>query len=580
MTRRGWRAPSTGTSYAGRSFTGSSLTGSSFTGARWRIVVAGLLCALAVIGPAGPASAHATLVSTDPADGAVLDAAPQQAVFTFSETVSLPEGGVSVYDAKGDPLDADATAQDTEMTVDLPGDLADGTYVVAWRVVSADGHPVAGSLTFSVGRASGVVRAPETDPPSEGGTKVPLSIVQGLGYLGLLLAAGLTVFLVLLLPDDNKAGRARGRLLALRRAAAWVAGAAALLALPLSSGYQRGLGLLEALNPVEWAAPSTNDLISAGLVLAGLIVVVGSPASGLTTRGARALPLLGVAALVTAPALAGHSRAFPPELPVLVTDIAHLLAGSVWLGGLVGLAITLPTMAGRAASAADLLGRFSSAAAGTLALLVGSGALLAWRIVGSRDNLFGTGYGRLLLVKLAVVAVAIGVAAVNRYLLLPRTRRAAGFGDGQAAAGAVGRAVTVESGVLVAVLLLTGFLANQPPRPEPLAVPDGRTGVATGSLGELSVLGTLAPRARGQNVLRVQIQDASGEPVAYDARPVVSVRSDDVDLGEVTLRSVATGTFEADVVIPTDGVWTVGVGLRLSRFDNPVTTLEFDVPAD
>ena len=222
---------------------------------------------------------------------------------------------------------------------------------------------------------------------------------------------------------------------------------------------------------------------------------------------------LGTCLAVVAPALTGHSRAFEPQAPVIALDIAHVLAGSVWLGGLVGLAITLPTIAGRGTHAAQALARFSTLAAGVLAALVGTGGLLAWRIVASWENLFGTRYGWLLLTKIALVGVAAAIAAWNRYVLVPRARADGGHQERRTAAVHVGRVVTIEAAVIVVVLALTGFLVNQSPRAEAVVIPDGRTGVQTTQLGnDFKVLATLTPARVGQNTVLVQLQDLAGSP--------------------------------------------------------------------
>ena len=102
---------------------------------------------------AAPASAHAELIDTDPAEGSVVETAPDTVTLTFNEPVRLTSQEIAVYDAAGDEVGSTAGASGTEVTVDLTGaaDLADGTYVVSWNVLSGDGHPISGALTFSVG---------------------------------------------------------------------------------------------------------------------------------------------------------------------------------------------------------------------------------------------------------------------------------------------------------------------------------------------------------------------------------------------------------------------------------------------
>ncbi len=216
------------------------------------------------------------------------------------------------------------------------------------------------------------------------------------------------------------------------------------------------------------------------------------------------------------------------------------------------MALSLPALAGRSRAAAETLARFSGLAAGLLTLLVASGSLMAWRIIGSWDDLFGTTYGRLLIVKVMIAALAVAIAAWNRFALLPRIVGATDRPERLDAASEIRRAVAAEASVLVAVLLVTAFLVNQPPRQAPPVVSPADTGVVTGDLGEdLRVLGTMSPRAVGTNTVTIQLQDLTGEPVEPVRPPTVRVRSSTVDLGNLALTSSDAGTYRAEVVLPT-----------------------------
>ncbi len=551
---------------------------------RWRgclgLLASALVGVVLALAPASPAAAHASLVRTDPTEGQVLPESPGVARLTFDETVSVPAGGVQLFDADGDVVSSEASARDAVLIVDLPETLADGSYVVSWRVVSADGHPVAGALTFSVGQPSAVVTPPSSpNETSSSSVRGALSAVQGAGYLGLFLGAGLLVFAAWLLPPLPRLDVLRRRLARVAQASAAVAVLAGLLQLPLSGAYQQGLDLVDVLSAAAWSGAWGRELLALLLLAGGLgpaVALLGDrPLSG----AGRVVGTVGAAVALVSPSLVGHSRAFPPQVLVILTDALHLAVGAVWLGGLVGLAMSLPALAGRARAAAETLGRFSSFAAVLLAVLVAAGAVLAWRIVGSWEDLFSTNYGRLLIVKVTIAALAIGIAAWNRYALLPRILAATGNTERREAATEIRRTVGAEASVLVAVLLVTGFLVNQSPRTTPPAIEANRTGVVTGQLGEdLRVLATLSPRARGKNSLTIQLQDLAGEPVEQPRPPTVRVSSDAVDLGDVRLARSDAGTFSGETVIPTGGTWRVQVSLRLDEFENPVASLSFRIP--
>lgn len=543
-----------------------------------RLAIAAAGCVVIAVGPAGPAAAHATLVRSNPTEGAVLPRAPETAEFTFDETVSLPDQGVQVYDADGGTVDSSASARDKVVTVDLPDRMATGTYVVTWRAVSGDGHPIAGSLTFSIGRPSAKVAAPKPTDADSPAVAAALSTLQGTGYLGLFVAVGLAVFTSILLPRTVTLGRARTRLQLLAQVAATVALLAAALAIPLTVVYQQGLGLARIAAPATWLEASPTALIGFALLAVGFTLLGQNVSGAGSDRRTRGYALGGVALAVIAPALTGHTRAFSPEPLVVATDILHVLAGSVWLGGLVGLALALPALAGREDAAAQTLARFSTAAAGILVALTGTGLILAWRILASWENLFGSTYGRLLLVKLAVVLVVVAIAAWNRFLLLPRVRAYGGIPGRKSTTARIGGTVRVEAALLVVALLLTGFLVNKSPRAATATEAEERPGVQTAELGDLAVRATMAPGTRGQNTIRVQIQDAAGRPVKLTRLPTVSIRSDDLDFGEVPVTRAGAGTCTADVLIPVAARVELQVSLRQGRFDNPVATMAFQVP--
>jgi copper transport protein len=543
-------------------------------GPRRLLVVAGLVAllhALILLVGASPASAHASLIGTDPAEGEVLAKTPDVVTFTFDERVSLSDQSIRVFDAQGEPVSAEATSEDTVVSADLPDELDDGTYVVTYRVVSADGHPIAGSLTFSIGAPSESVVPPDFDADPPRSMRVALKTVQALGYVGLLLAAGLVIFRCWLLGGARVSTGARDVLTRVHWGAMGLAVLAWAATVPLDGAYQQGLGLRGAVgaDAVDLSLVG-DDLVVLGLITVGLVL-------GLLAPRARDFATLGAAVAIAAPSVIGHTRAYEPVSLLIVTDVLHLAAGATWLGGLVGLGLTLPSLAGRSRDVAEVLARFSGVAAVVLGLLVVSGSLLGWRIIGSWSGLFGTTYGRLLMVKVGIVALVAGVAWWNRVRLLPRARDAVGHDELRRAADGVRRAVRVEALLIVAVLGVTGFLTNQSPRDEPESAVPAADRVDSAPIGDYQVLITLDPGTRGPNTLAVQIQDQAGEPLDLFAAPAVSVSNDSVDLGSLVLSPVGAGTYTAPVVFPASGAWEAQVSLRETEFDNPVAIVDLDV---
>ncbi|MBC2933828.1 copper resistance protein CopC [Nocardioides sp. zg-1228] len=533
--------------------------------------------ALVVLG-AAPASAHAELVDSDPAEGAVVETAPEVVTLTFNEPVRLTAQEIAVYDAAGEPVEATAGASGTEVTVELPGaaDLADGSYVVSWNVLSGDGHPVAGALTFSVGAPSASVSAPPEAETSSAAVTVLRDVLSIVTLVGLLLAAGLALFVAQVLPRTWPGTTTRARLRRLMTYAAAAGAVGAVLQVPVAAVYGQGLELTDVASALD-PGLVVNEVLGAVLVVVGMGLLVRTTTDSPPSRAGGAL-LVGAAVLALAgPSLVGHTRAFAPTPLLVAADVLHLVAGATWLGGLVGLALSLRALAGREVVAAATLARFSSLAAGVLLAVAATGTLLGWRILGSWGALVATRYGWLLLAKVGVALLVAALGGWNRWRTLPAVTRAVGFGDRERAAAAVTRTVRVEAALLVVLLAITGVLVNQSPRAASVAPVSGTTGVGTATAGDLRVLAVLDPRRTGPNTLLVQVQDAAGEPYDPPVNPVVEMRTDGLDIGTVTVTPIAAGTYRGEVVVPRAGEWEVQVSVALSPFDNPVTTLRLTV---
>ncbi|MGI5186937.1 copper resistance protein CopC [Promicromonospora sp. CA-289599] len=536
----------------------------------WLLLLA-VVCAL-LLGPAVSASAHATLVRTDPAHGAVLETAPERITFGFNESVIGVPTGIKVFDATGEEVASTASVHGSELFVDLDEKVGDGTLVVVWRLVSEDGHPIGGSLSFSVGAPSDVVDVPSADADAVTDAPFALGLVRGLGYVGLLVAAGVAAFTVLFLPRDGGADRSRSRLRPVARVAAGVAALGWGLAVPLVALYQLGVPASAITEGSTWSALAPAEYVVPAVVVAGLALAAGAlPASAAPGRTRAGLVLAGSALAVTAPAFTGHTRAATPEALVIGVDVLHLAAGTLWLGGLVAIALVLGDLA-RGDSGAVVLGRFSAWAAGLLAVLVVAGTVLAWRIAGSWDALLDSGYGALLLVKVLAALVAVGIAAWNRFALMPRVRTRS---------TPLVRTALAEAGVLVVVLLVTGFLVDRSPESATAVTSAEESAASAGEpvvLGQISARIALDPPAVGPATLTITMTDALGEPAEGYEAPRLSLKSGEVDLGEVQVASLGPGVYAGEVVLPTGGEWEVQVSLRTTEFDNPVRTVTFNVP--
>jgi hypothetical protein len=143
----------------------------------FRIGLVALFAAVAAVALAGPASAHDTLLSSDPADGSTVQTAPATVTLTFDQPVQDFEPVVTVTGPDGQSYQSGSPTVDSTVVTNAVGPLTTaGEYVIAYRVVSADGHPVVGEVKFQfAGAPATPAGSPTTSPPSAGAGSVPTS---------------------------------------------------------------------------------------------------------------------------------------------------------------------------------------------------------------------------------------------------------------------------------------------------------------------------------------------------------------------------------------------------------------------
>ncbi|MER8156126.1 copper resistance protein CopC [Streptomyces sp. NPDC094472] len=388
-------------------------------------LLAALLCALSV--GASSASAHAALTSTDPADGSVVKTAPREVTLNFSEGVLLSGDSVRVLDPKGKRVDTGKTAhaggKSSTAAAGLHSGLPDGTYTVAWKAVSEDSHPVSGAFTFSIGAPSKTTAKVPTGEASDSTVSTLYGIGRYAAYGGFAALVGGCVF----------AGFCRSsRPVRKIAVGGWVTVfTASLLLLLLRGPYTDGEGIggildLGRLGDVLSTKPGAallSRLLLLGAAAVFLAVLFGSYTRRTGEREADARRRqdlafgLGFGGTVMAVglsatwAMAEHASVGLQRQLAMPVDIIHLIAVGVWLGGLASLAVTLRAgePVGRAA-----VRRFSRLAFGSVVALVVTGLYQSWRQVGSWGALTDTEYGRWLLVKVGLVAVLLGIAAISR----------------------------------------------------------------------------------------------------------------------------------------------------------------------
>lgn len=390
------------------------------------------------------AAAHALLASSDPASGAAVAQPPAVVRLVFTEAVEPAGTSAHVVDGNGTAMDTGQSFPARDRLDVAVRSLANGTYTVQWTSLSVDGHAARGSFSFSVGAGA----------PTEGG-KLLLrqhgAASQFFLLVGLTASLGMVAFAGLVLPPGT-AWPDRRLVLATAALMATVAFFGAMLV--LGDGVD-GSGLGTAFLTRTRAGLLWTLRAAALAVAVPLLWRHGRKAAAAPLA---ALPLALLVGCVLATSATSHAAALPSNAPVNeALDALHLLAASLWAGGVLGLLVWLPGQPVEAVARA--VGRFSPLAVGSVAVLLAAGTARGLVQLHRLEALWTTRYGGLLLAKVALAIILVGLGAVQRYRIHPRLRAGGGVQTFQ-------RTLAFEALLMAAVLAFTGLLTSaSPPAP-------------------------------------------------------------------------------------------------------------------
>ncbi|MFO7590475.1 MAG: copper resistance protein CopC [Acidimicrobiia bacterium] len=571
-------------------------------------------CALvvgAVLVTAAPASAHADLVTSDPSPGAVLDASPASVDLEFTEPVTVANGAIRVFDADEVRVDEGVVeVSDRIASLALP-ELDDGAYVVTWRITSDDGHPVSGAFTFQVGSGSGPSATSRevtgladrllADQGGEAIVGVVYGVARWLVFVGLALLIGGTAFTVMW-TGARRAGATR-RVIRIGWATTAVATVVSIL---VYGPYVAGLGLGDAFS-TSLLGDTLSERQGQVWIARIVLLVIAAPLLTLLSSRDRALeegddgptslppwwlPAAALVAVLLAatPGLSGHAISGRWSDGAVIADTLHVLAMSVWLGGIVALVATAlgsPQSPGSATRSTAALARFSRIALGSIAVLAATGTFQSIRQLSGFDSLRDSEFGRILVVKLVLVAAIVVVAAFSREIVLRMSSRSwlanaenrppgeappPELSPDEAATERAGfrRSVVFEVALGLAVLAATALLVNAPPGYSAADTARGAVGV-TMNADTVSVDVTVTPAVAGRNDVHVDLFSPAGAPLdVEDVTVTFALPADDVPPIDVPLRRLGPGHyFSPGFDIPFAGEWEIVANPIVSEFEQP-----------
>ena len=598
----------------------------------WRFAAVPVVAAVLVGVSASPAFAHATLEQTSPAAGQVLDQPPKKLTLGFNESVEVALGAIRVYNSKGDRLEiGDAShpsGQQSQVQVDVPK-MDDDSYVVTWRVISADSHPVSGAFTFQVGKgaaAGNLQSLTQRLLANQGGDNAVgfLYAVARFGvFASLALLIGAAAFLVLVWPAGRES-KGAARLVW----AGWIgAVVTTVVGIALDGAYAAALPLGDALKP-SVISDVLDTRFGRVWLLRLVLLVIAIPFLRLLVnrrpfveyplprwwRPAVAAVAIG---LLLTPGLSGHAGTGDLVPLALIADIAHVGGVSLWLGGLVVL-LAVVLRRKHLEELRTVVPAYSRLALAAISVIVVSGAFQAWRQLGSLSNLRDTDYGKLLAAKLLAFGVLIITAAFSREIVNRRFRspRPAptpappprvpvtaggpplppddagdeGGGDGsdnddEADEDAwemrnLRRHVGLEAVIAVVILSIAALLVNAAPA---VSVNNsGATGVTLQS-SRARVDVTAIPGSPGRNELHLTAFSPEGAPLAIppsgglnevgEFKVSASLPSRDIAPIEVPVRRLGPGHYiSSGINLPIRGDWNLTIRILFSETDQAALT--------
>jgi copper transport protein len=454
----------------------------------------GLLAVAAAVALALPAaaSAHAGLVHTVPTASVVVNRPPPLVQLTYTEAVEPRFATISVTDAAGTQETAGAprrSAADPKTLVVPIRHLGPGWYLVYWRVISVDGHPVRGAFTFAVGPNPGP--APQFRIPSISETAATPRLIAARSVVFVSFMAAIGLFLLRIAtarPVVRRVPETRLRALSI---AFGVAAVVTLIAIPVYVLMATAQFALRSTFAIGALVPLFRDsafgrgytdlelVFALFAVSAGLALWVDRPERKRRSIAEIVSVLGGIAAaaaVLLVPGLAGHAAQTSPRGASVLFDWLHLAAGSIWVGGLIGLLVLWSSfpVARRTAGLVVCVPRFSNTAFVSVMVLIGSGIGASLIHFPTFASLWQTSYGQALLVKISLLSAAMLLAAVN---LLGTRPRLLAYRDrpelGPGAAALLRRLVGGEVLLVLAAVTAAAVLSSLAPPAKALAKAGG-----------------------------------------------------------------------------------------------------------
>ncbi|EHY9332742.1 TPA: copper resistance protein CopC [Listeria innocua] len=505
-----------------------------------------------LIVPVQHVSAHAYLENSNPADQSHIKTAPEKVTLVFNEEIEADFPLIEVKDSSGKRVETGKTAvskkNDHMVEASLPAELKADVYSVSWRVVSADGHAVSGVISFKLGDTKATFQS--TEVPSNAFDLQISSVQKAILYIGFSLFIGMLVFGLGLYPrKEQLTAKITTRLKKIIWFALAFLGTALLMQLFVQTSITTGVSISESFQPDKLAAFLTtktgyiwlSELISWLVLVIFTVIMVRKNKQwswfALLTESA----LIGY--LIFAKAQNGHAAASADKIVSITADMLHMIAASVWVGGILVLLFVLP----KTGKAREVWSRFAIIAIIAVASILVSGLLMAVMNIGQMSNLFTTNYGKILLFKIGLFLL-MALLGLGHYIYLKLKNKKLPF-----------KTILIELIIGTIILIVASVLTNvqTPPPPAPKAFDETIT--AEGENAKINL--RVEPATVGQNQFIITFTSADGATKTDFEQVTITTKSTKTDEKATFQAKLANENqyFAEGLYINQTGKWEITV---------------------
>ena len=516
--------------------------------------VAALVCGAVVAVSAEVVEAHAGLKSSEPAASSVLEQAPKEIALNFGEAVEVSFGSIRLFDSNSQLIVLptpkygvlDGAVDAKTVRVEIP-ELEPGSYLVVWRVVSADSHPVQGAFAFQIGTRGldladlgEEILASSNTPAS---VRLMMGLARWLSFLGVMVLVGAMLLAI--------------RVVGISRIdkiifVAWmVALVGSVFVLLLQAPYALGqaMSVSEIFGSVDDVLQTRLGtwLAVRGAILMVFLLLIWRRDLHQKSIYRMLASLAGIGLFATF-SISGHPGMREFSVLSIGTDIVHFLCVSAWMGGLVTLVLLGREWQGKSPR---VISWFSFTATISMPIMVATGVAQAWRMMEGFQNIFSTTYGIVLSVKVLLVVVAIAAGTRARQLFKSKKVEQQDLKEIK-----FSKTIVVESMIGIVVLAVTAVLVSVPPLSVSGAAPFEATVVQANVIADIRV----TPARVGEVEVHVVLSPPGGALQSIEeATARISLVAEEIPAIPIDVQLVGTNHFQAALLVPRAGDWLLEI---------------------